>query len=80
MDKNPTPGVPGQIIAPEIFTEILAAIRTLGSRMESLEGRLEGLDRNVLDAINADDAAANVGGRIIARSKKRDKPGESGDE
>ena len=143
MDKNPTPGVPGQNIAPEIFTEILAAIRTLGSRMESLEGRLEGLDRNVLDAINAepapdtepepprvptlaltsdgrvllslhyvegadvsgretwtgillseaesfdaldamsdaaDDAAANVGGRIIARSKKKAKPDEGSNE
>jgi hypothetical protein len=143
MDKNPTPGIPGQNIAPDTLTEILVVLRDLGLRMQGLEARLEGLDRSVLDALNAeaapntepepprvptlaltsdgrvllslhyvegadlsdretwtgillseaesfdaldamsdaaDDAAAHVGGRIIARSKKRDKPGEGGSE
>jgi hypothetical protein len=143
MDKNPTPGIPGQNIAPDMLTEILVALRDLGLRMAGMEARLEGLDRSVLEALNdeaapntepepprvptlaltsdgrvllsvhyvegadlsdretwtgillseaesfdaldamsdaADDAAAHVGGRIIARSKKRDKPGEGGSE
>jgi hypothetical protein len=54
MDQNPTPGIPGQHIAPDMLTEILAAVRELGSRMASLEVRLEGLDRDVVDTANAE--------------------------
>jgi len=56
MDKNPTPGIPGQNIAPDTLTEILVALRDLGLRMTGMEARLEGLDRSVLDALNVENA------------------------
>lgn len=54
MDQNPMPGIPGQHIAPDTLTEILAAVRELGSRMASLEVRLEGIDRDALHAPDAE--------------------------
>jgi len=55
MSENRTPGVPGQDTDPSSnpLTEILAAIRGIGTRLSALEQRFEWLDRDCLKAIKA---------------------------